>query len=250
MVRGAENSTVYLFDGFRLDVGKRLLHGPDGKPVALKAKAFDTLLFLVENAGRVIERDELLSALWPDTVVEENNLTQHISSLRRVFGEKPDDHRFIATVAGRGYMFVADVNRGPESHAPENPRPGSRRWILALSIVCIGVLLPLVVAVYKYRDETNGGRRINSIAVLPFNSISRQEIDSSMELGMTQDLITKLAGADGLKVRPLSAVMRYGSLEQDVIEAGRALNVDVVLACTIRSSCGRNVSTKPLLTIF
>src|SRR5687768_1035233 len=117
--RNGENPAVYEFDGFRLDVAKRLVYGADGKPLPLKAKAFDTLLFLVENPERVVERDELLAAVWPDTVVEENNLTQQISALRRLFRETKDDHRFIVTVPGRGYRFVAQV-RGSTNHREAN----------------------------------------------------------------------------------------------------------------------------------
>src|SRR5215218_1821602 len=137
MEREAEKSTVYAFDGFRLDAAQRRLYGPDGKPVPLKAKAFETLLFLVRNPRRVVERDELLGAIWPDTVVEENNLTQHISSLRRLFGEKPDDHRFIATVPGRGYIFVADVHSAQfeiDPVLPEKPeRAKSKKWFVVLT---------------------------------------------------------------------------------------------------------------------
>ncbi len=72
-------------------------------------KAFETLLYLVRHSGKVIEKDELMREIWADTIVEENNLTQNISILRRVFGEKPGEHRYIATVPGRGYKFVAKV---------------------------------------------------------------------------------------------------------------------------------------------
>src|SRR5215213_10320318 len=126
MAPDIEKPTVYAFESFRLDAATRRLYGPDGKSIRLKAKAFDTLLFLVENPKRVVERDELLAAIWPDTVVEENNLTQHISSLRRLFGEKPDDHRFIATVPGRGYMFVADVHSAQFEIDPVLPEKPER----------------------------------------------------------------------------------------------------------------------------
>src|SRR5687768_10014901 len=74
-------------------------------------KALDILLYLVQRAGTVVEKDELMDAIWPDTAVEENNLTQNISALRKALGEKHRDNRFIATVPGRGYKFVAEVRR-------------------------------------------------------------------------------------------------------------------------------------------
>jgi Tol biopolymer transport system component len=81
----------------------------DGDPIPLKPKPFDTLLVLVRNSGRVLDKDELMKQIWPDTVVEEVNLAHNISILRKVLGQKAGDNRFIVTVPGRGYGFVADV---------------------------------------------------------------------------------------------------------------------------------------------
>jgi Tol biopolymer transport system component/DNA-binding winged helix-turn-helix (wHTH) protein len=81
----------------------------DGAPVTLTTKTLETLSVLVQNRGKVMSKDELLAALWPDTVVEEANLTQSISTLRKILGDSPKDHRYIVTLAGRGYQFVADV---------------------------------------------------------------------------------------------------------------------------------------------
>jgi len=100
---------VYEFGDFRIDAAKRLLMKRDGERVLLTPKAFDTLLYLVEHSGTLLDKDELLRAVWADTVVEENNLNQHISTLRRVLGEKRDEHHYIVTVPGHGYRFIADV---------------------------------------------------------------------------------------------------------------------------------------------
>src|SRR5689334_5967347 len=105
----APTKPVYAFGDFRLDAGKRLLIGCDGRPVSLTPKAYDTLAYLVEHTGGVINKEELMRAIWPDTAVEENNLTQNISLLRRALGEGRDGHRYIATVPGRGYQFLAAV---------------------------------------------------------------------------------------------------------------------------------------------
>jgi TolB-like protein/DNA-binding winged helix-turn-helix (wHTH) protein/Tfp pilus assembly protein PilF len=102
---------VYEFGDFRLDAGKRLLWRA-GAPVPLRPRVFQTLLFLVENHDTVLDKERLMEAVWPDSIVEENNLTQNISTLRRVFGETPGSHHYIVTVPGRGYRFVADVKMG------------------------------------------------------------------------------------------------------------------------------------------
>lgn len=99
----------FTFAEFELDGTKRLLR-KKGKPVVLNPKAFDLLLALVENRGEVLGRDELLERVWNGQFVEEGNLTVQISALRKLFGERKDEHRFIVTVPGRGYSFVAELN--------------------------------------------------------------------------------------------------------------------------------------------
>src|SRR5437868_4521567 len=112
-------SSIYEFGEFRIDASKRLLTKGDGEAIPLAPKLFETLLYLVRHNGKVIEKDELMREIWTDSIVEENNLNQNISILRRVFGEKPGEHRFIVTVAGHGYRFVPDVKVVGDSGGPE-----------------------------------------------------------------------------------------------------------------------------------
>src|SRR5512139_872498 len=100
---------IFEFDRYRLDVAKRLLTEDDGQAIALTPKVFNTLVQLVRSGGHVLTKDQLLREVWANSVVEENNLNQHISTLRRIFGERPGEHRFIVTVAGHGYRFVPEV---------------------------------------------------------------------------------------------------------------------------------------------
>ena len=108
---------TYRFSGFSADPVRRLLFGPDGEPIALKPRVFDTLLYLIEHRGELLQKQALLDAIWPHVVVEENNLNQAISTLRRVLGETRDEHRFIVTEPGRGYRFVAHVEAVPVESA-------------------------------------------------------------------------------------------------------------------------------------
>ena len=115
----------YEFDRFRIDTKRRLLMR-DGGPIAIKAKALDTLLLLVQHAGRLLEKEELMNRLWPDTAVEEANLTQNVFEVRKALGEVPGEQRFIATVARRGYRFVADVRAiGDEASARDDVAVGN-----------------------------------------------------------------------------------------------------------------------------
>lgn len=99
----------YEFSGYRLDAVSRELFGPDGTPIPVTSKALDVLAYLIEQRSRVVDKDDLLAAVWSGRVVEENNLTQAISALRKAFGVRPPEHRFIVTIPGRGYRFVADL---------------------------------------------------------------------------------------------------------------------------------------------
>ena len=104
-----KNSRTFEFGGFRLDAAPRQLFGPDGASIHLSSRAFDVLLFMIERPGDLLDKATLMNAVWPDSVVEEGNLTQCISVLRRALGDTVGDHRFIVTVPGRGYQFAARV---------------------------------------------------------------------------------------------------------------------------------------------
>jgi DNA-binding winged helix-turn-helix (wHTH) protein len=99
---------LYEFGHFCLDATERLLLR-QGAPVSLTPKVFETLLVLAQNSGRLMEKDELMKVLWPDTIVDEANLTQNIFVLRKVLGEGSGEQKFIETVPKRGYRFVANV---------------------------------------------------------------------------------------------------------------------------------------------
>src|SRR5204863_4497969 len=113
-----QNQQVYGFDKFRLDVPNRKLLR-DGVPVSLQAKAFDMLVVLIENGGRLVGKDELFRRVWPDLIVEESNLTVQVSAIRRALGDNKDNPHYIITVPGHGYRFTSDVLRVVESDEEE-----------------------------------------------------------------------------------------------------------------------------------
>ncbi|MDJ0748493.1 MAG: winged helix-turn-helix domain-containing protein [Woeseiaceae bacterium] len=138
------NDSVFVFRGYRLDAWQRRLWGPDGEPLTLRPKEFEALLVLVRRAGSPVSKSELMSMVWPDTVVEENNLNQVISKLRQTLGDDRNDPVFIATITGRGYQFVAAI----EDRAPDDDNPGeksapSRKWWwgAAAAVVVAGAAL-------------------------------------------------------------------------------------------------------------
>src|SRR5580704_60994 len=110
----ARESCIYEFEPFRLDPLERLLL-KEGQVIALTPKGLDLLLVLVRNAGRVVDKEELMREVWRDTFVEENNLTVNISALRKTLGNGSSDQRYIQTVPRRGYRFAASVRQSMES---------------------------------------------------------------------------------------------------------------------------------------
>jgi DNA-binding winged helix-turn-helix (wHTH) protein/TolB-like protein len=263
------------FADLRVDVGRRvLLRG--GDPVPLTPRVFDTLLFMVRHHGRVIEKDELMRAIWPDAFVEENNLNQNISTLRRALGENRGENRYIATVPGRGYRFVAEVTRIHDSVAGSadtdvpaaaavdsrtaNPlvrTPSDSR--VHASRIALGVTA-LVVAIFalawgispRFLARTPSlpsAAAVKTMAVLPFKPVVVEHSDESLELGIADSLIATLSSLSGLTVSPLSAVRGFGKPDQDPLAAGRALGVEAVLDGTILKTDNRIRITTRLMRV-
>lgn len=204
MALTTSRSHAYEFGDFRVDGARRLLRRRDGTVVPLSPKVFETLLCLLQNRDGVLTKEALMASIWPDSIVEENNLTQNISALRRIFGETPGTHRYIVTVPGHGYRFVATVKSTPASETPSAPVGG-----------------------------------VKTLAVLPFKPLLIEDRDAALEMGIADTLITRLGKIKEVTVRPLSSVRRFGGLEQDPIAAGRVLAVQSVLDGTIRRSTDR-----------
>lgn len=215
-------------------------------------KAFDILSYLVTNSQRVVEKDEIMEAIWPDTAVEENNLTQNISAIRKILGERHGQNKFIATIPGKGYKFVADVEVSTDGPSRPLKADGPDRVIAAAAqtgnvggqfvellkkrtvlVVLLGAVMAtlLVAAALSWRSggKASQGRGERSIAVLPFKPLTLDRRDESLEMGMADTLILKLSGVEKVRVRPLTAVRRYTAVDQDAMIAGRELGVDTVL---------------------
>ena len=248
MIEGG--SQIYTFGEFRLDVAKRELSKDGGPSIPLTPKVFDTLVYLVRHRGKVIEKDVLMSEIWSDSIVEENNLNQNISILRRVFGEKPGEQRFIVTVAGHGYRFVPEVSAITDrelrvsnkddgialetiaDNEIRNPKSANRNRLFAVLVV----LIFAAGAFYVWNSGPAAvDQQINTIAILPFKPLVLENRNEALELGLADALISKLSGSDVIIVRPLSSIRKYNSLEQDSLTAANELGVDSVLDGTIQN---------------
>ena len=238
------NPRIYEFGEFRLEPSThRLLRA--GEPVALTPKVFDTLVYLVVHRGAVLTKDDLLSALWPDVIVEENNLGQNISKLRSVLGEARGENRYIETIPGHGYRFVAAVNEVAADGAAAPPvqpvgRPGVSRYVR--HAIIIGLVAGVALLVWlSWRGSIGAGRStpVSTVAVLPFKPLVLGSRNEALEIGMADSLIAKLSNIRDLTVRPLGVVRRYSAPEQDPFSAGRELGVEAVLDGHIHRSADR-----------
>lgn len=274
---------IYEFGSFRLDPVKRLLWR-DGEPVQLTSKAFEILLTLLESRGETLDKDALLSRVWPDTVVEEKNLTVNISTLRKALGENPREHRYIATVPGRGYRFVADVQETNETEIAavmvlqskmsmvveeeeddgetgrrgeaetQSPLASSPRVARSVFTAIALLVMLLAGAIYWWRTKPRVGGQpgtIKSLAVLPFKSLNPQSSTDGNEdylgVGMADVTITRLGSLDQLVVRPTRSVLGFAA--QDPLQSGETLRVDAVLDGSIQQFGDRIRVTLRLLRV-
>jgi TolB-like protein/DNA-binding winged helix-turn-helix (wHTH) protein len=240
-----ENKHFYEFGPFRLDPLKRRLMR-DGEPVRLTPKAFDLLLVLVEERGRTVEKDELFAKVWPGTVVEENNLNQNITALRKSLGDSRQESQYIATIPGLGYRFVAEVRtvdfpqrrNDAKEEAAIVGRSAVRR-ARAFRYLLL-VLVPLVVAALVfafYRREKPV--TISSIMVLPLENLSGDPAEEYFADGMTDALIGDLARISGLHVISRTSSMHYKRTKKSLSEIAREINVDAVVEGTVQRSGDR-----------
>lgn len=261
----------FRFSEFELDVTKRQLLR-DGEPVSLSPKTLDLLVVLVESRGEVLTKDELLEKVWPDQIIEEGNLKVHVSALRKAFQQVGNDHRFIVTVPGRGYSFVADLENlsndevivethrystivTEQSESIDNgdldarqliPRPTyslitkGRAVIISLSILIVAACL--VIWLYP-RGTPVSPVMIETIAVMPFVNESGNPDLEYLSDGMTESLINSLSKLPRLSVKARSVVFRYKGKEVLPSEVGSDLNVQAVLL-------GRVVERGDRLTLY
>ena len=218
-----DHPSKYQFGEFELFPNQAALWRA-GVRVPLMPKPLATLLVLVERAGETVSKDELLAEVWNGAAVEENNLTQSISTLRKVLGEKRGENRFIATEPGNGYRFVASVTRIEDAplSAPEavilpgpngkidDSRPGRRRTLLF--VFAAATLLCLVAGVWLWtRHSTEKAIRRKSIAILHIRDLSKAGSEAWLQTALSEMLTSELASSGKLHAIPAEDVARWRS---------------------------------------
>lgn len=242
----------YEFGPFRLDPSERLLLRDEGE-VSLTPKVFDLLLVLVENSGRILEKDKLMKAIWPDSVVEDTNLARNVSTLRKALGESQDARPYIETIPWRGYRFVASVKEVTISNtetamttpyspsilneakelAARSEEAGAASlisWISRRQIVAGAIALALLVfGGWTLSLKFNSRPPIESLAVLPFTSGSDDPRTAYLSDGITESLINNLSQLPNLRVIARTTAFRYKDQAADLSKIGRDLNVNASL---------------------
>lgn len=213
---------LYEFGPFVLNTGEQTLTR-EGHPISLTPKTYDVLLLLVKNRGHLLTKKEIMDAAWPDSFVDESNLTQQVSLIRRALGEAANEARYIVTIPGRGYRFAAEVKHVP---APESVPPRSpKRRALLLSLAIAGIAGASALAVYITRSVT----RPRTLAILPFQSIRNDPDSDFIGYSLANAIITKIDVLDSLIVRPSYAIEKYRRQPIDIPRAAAELRADTLL---------------------
>ena len=256
---------IFEFEDFTLAPGERTLSRA-GVMLPLTPKVFDTLAYMVRNPGRMLSKDELLKEIWPDTFVEEVNLAVNISTLRKVLGEDPQDRRFIVTVPGKGYRFIATVSRKKDSptNGPSTTKlePVSERmtdgsspnsqvaaapslplWRAGTFLTALAVLMIVSIGSILFLKRQGGANQpfvgTNSVAVLPFTDLSQNKDQEYFSDGLSEELINELGKVPGLKVVPRSSAFQFKGRNEDVRSVAKKLGVANVLEGSVHREGNR-----------
>lgn len=222
-----------------------------GQRIALEPKALRVLTLLVSRAGRLVDKQELLDSVWPNTFVEENTLTRAIGILRRELGDTSRDSKIIETVPTRGYRFIAPVEiltepvratspipsgqietqatseaiSTPDSQARSGSKVQGLRWLLAAA--CLGLVA--IIGLWIRHHHQQADPPIHSLAVLPLDDLSPGAREEYFADGMTDELITELARIPNLRVVSRTSVMRDKGTRKPLAQIARELNVDAIV---------------------
>jgi len=248
------------FGPYRLDPQERLLV-LNREVVRLSPKAFELLLLLVSRSGHLVEKAEIKRAVWPDTYVDETNIAQHVSLVRKALQEGEQEYRFIETVPRVGYRFVADVREVASeprerdtgqsqlaadqrtmhvkhiANSSRTTRSSSLTKLVALLAALVLVVGGLWLLRARIMSRTSG--RVESIAVLPLTNTSTDESQDYLADGISEALITDLSKLGSLRVISRGSVMQYKDSHGSLTAIGRTLGVDAIVTGAVFRSGDR-----------
>lgn len=241
--------TFYEFENFRLDVKNEKLF-KDNQQILLTNKAFLILQLLINNAGKLVKKEQIITEIWQDSFIEDANITQQIYLLRKALGNNIEGKPFIETLPKKGYSFTAEVRKITEEAdfnslkqnlSQENQnisdikiKPKSKSYFYAFGIF---LCLFLLIGAFYYQSKNKSKETsIKSIAVLPFRNLNPDKDESKLGFGLTDAIINNLSKQQKIPVRSISAVFQYADKDNfDTVEAGKNLQVDAVLEGNVQS---------------
>lgn len=284
-----ERTERYAFGDFVLERSQQRAQNRAGETLSLTPRLFAALLFFVERPGELVDKETLFRALWPDLVVEENNLSQVISGLRRALGDETQASRYIQTVPRRGFRFVAVVTslpaETPTDAVPVGSQPAptelatavettsaetypqvrdvdsdakelvttqaaKRRTLKLTFIGAAAVFTAAGLGWLSYRRSNPVAPLVNTtIAVLPFKPLVNDGRDELFEIGMADSLIARLSMLPNVIVRSVGSVRRYAGYEQDALKAARELDVAWIVDGSIQRRDDQIKITARLLSV-
>lgn len=257
------NGNFYRFDDVTIDCENFRVQ-KDGRNITLTPRAFDVLIFLIKNSGRVVEKQEIFDQVWKDTFVGDNALTKIIKEIRQAINDDASQPRYIETVPKRGYRFIANIKNEDEQanqasiiekpqqeisdreiRQTEESLPAKRKNFLLIGAI-VSVFLILALGFLAF-SEWRGGITVNnapidSIAVLPFENTAGDANLEYLSDGITENIINTLSRLPNLRVSPRTTVFYYKNKPEDPRTIGQALRVRAVLT-------GRIVQRGDVLTI-
>lgn len=251
----------YEFGDFQLDPQRRVLRVKGtGQVLPVTGKIFDTLLFFVEHPGELLEKRTLLETLWPNVIVEESSLTQTIHTLRRTLDERPGEHRFVVTVPGRGYRFVADVSVvdaaveepvSPAAAPTPEPRPATRRFPAVAASIVLTVIVVAAASLALHRNSTEAVAKnpvaavdaatdAPSVAVLPFVDMSAEQDQEHFAEGLSEEILNLLAQSSSMRIIARTSSFSFKDRrDMDIAKIAGELNATHVLEGSVRKSGDR-----------
>lgn len=255
-----KKENTYRFDAVVVD-RENFRVQKNGRAITLTPRAFDVLMFLLENGGHVVEKQDIFEAVWKDTFVGDNSLTKVIKEIRHALDDSAAEPRYIETVPKRGYRFIHDILAEPTAavHDSETTRasdmtaspPASfSKSIWMFSIVVFVLALSLAGWwIFRERYAAAPSTPIRSIAVLPFKPLDANSRDESLEMGMAETLITRMSTLRELAVRPIGSVRKFTDPGYDPVAAGKEMQVGAVLDGSIQKSGDRVRMTVRLIDV-
>ncbi len=242
---------IHKFDEFELDSSRFELRR-NGHVLKLERIPMDLLLLLLEKDGAVVSRQEIIDRLWgKDVFVDtEHGINTAVRKIRQVLKDDPEQPRFVQTVTGKGYRFVAEITNHDPASSPESqpyappplevsPVQPATRWLGSgrnLVFLAVALFLIVTIFVFAFRNRlfpsTHAGQ-IHSIAVIPLANLSGDSSQDYYADGMTDELITALAKNRNLRIVSRTSVMQYKGAKRPLPEIARELNVDGILEGSI-----------------